>query len=359
MLGQGDAIDHRREVLNHAQYAKAADFREYAVVSAHDRIDRDLLDRCNVAPVEAKQFDQAQAELAGIFRFQRQRCGAALDDRLVEQAMRGGHCHEQRDFLAASRLAKNGDIVRVSSELRRVIAHPCQSLDKIEHPRAGRASETGVPVLQPGETEHAQPVVGADHHHIAVRGKVSARLIITRCRKSPQPATVEPDHDRPLTPVAKGGSPDVQCEAILAFGFTSRARMIGISLRRCRAIFRGAQWLLPGRGRRRRHEPVGAIGRATIGNAFERQSAADAIADHEARPGARRGGIDSTAGGSVQAPGQTSRRNSYDDRVGRAAWHDPRRAAARVGTIGEYKWSVKERGVGAPRRDQRPLTVDC
>src|SRR3546814_1396363 len=70
-------------------------------------------------------------------RVERARDGDLLPahrDRLVEQALGGGHRHQGRDLRAAARLAEDGDITGIAAEGRDVALDPSQRGDQVELP---------------------------------------------------------------------------------------------------------------------------------------------------------------------------------------------------------------------------------
>src|SRR3546814_2358053 len=68
-------------------------------------------------------------------------CSSDLRDRLVEQALGGGHRHQGRDLRAAARLAEDGDITGIAAEGRDVALDPSQRGDQVELPHI--ATEIG------------------------------------------------------------------------------------------------------------------------------------------------------------------------------------------------------------------------
>src|SRR3546814_6198899 len=82
-------------------------------------------------------------------------CSSDLRDRLVEQALGGGHRHQGRDLRAAARLAEDGDITGIAAEGRDVALDPSQRGDQVELPHI---ATVGKARIEPREIEIAERV---------------------------------------------------------------------------------------------------------------------------------------------------------------------------------------------------------
>src|SRR3546814_13921351 len=96
-------------------------------------------------------------------------CSSDLRDRLVEQALGGGHRHQGRDLRAAARLAEDGDITGIAAEGRDVALDPSQRGDQVELPHL---ATVGKARLTPREIEIAEredAVVDGEQDAVAPR----------------------------------------------------------------------------------------------------------------------------------------------------------------------------------------------
>ncbi len=117
--------------------AGARSDRQRAVGSGDELRRRDQLQplRGRFAEVEFAQHGSEGA--AGGLGRGRQFHRAALNNRLVEQAIRGRHAHQSGDLGASARLAEDRHIPRVAPEGGDIVPHPLQRRHQIEHPDVG------------------------------------------------------------------------------------------------------------------------------------------------------------------------------------------------------------------------------
>ena len=141
---------------------------------------------------------------------------AALDDRLVKEAVRGRRLQKGVHLSAAARLAEDRDVVRISAEAGDVVVDPFQGRDHV-----GGAEVAGVLILlsEGGEVEIAdavETVVDGDDDHVAEFRQLHAVVRVEFDRGARRvSAAVEPDHDRLLRAVINVLCPQVQVEAVL------------------------------------------------------------------------------------------------------------------------------------------------
>ncbi len=217
---------------------------------------------------------------------------AALDDRAVEQALRGRHREQRRDLAPAAGLSEYGHAARVAAEARDVRAHPAQRVHDVEHAGVARLREIRPDqIAEIGEAEHVEAMVDRYHDDVAAPGEVGAVGHRRRARARREAAAVAPQHHRPLGAVERR-RPDVEDEAVLAFGRQARARdrqagvggtcSAGIALRRARTVVERVAHAAPALGIGRRHEAVRSGGARSVRNALERLDAVDVGAAHAA-----------------------------------------------------------------------------
>ena len=75
--------------------------------------------------------------------------GAALADRLLEQALRQRRCHQRADRERSRRLAEDRDVVGIAAEGRDVLLHPLQRGDLIQQAVVARGVARRPPSSDP------------------------------------------------------------------------------------------------------------------------------------------------------------------------------------------------------------------
>ncbi len=195
------------------------------------------------------------------------RCGPALGDGALEQALRQRRAHESADADGAGRLAEDGHVARVAAEGADVLLHPVQGRYLVQNAvvAAGVLRGLGREGRVHQEAERAEPVVDADQHH-ARPGQRGAVVGLLGPAALVQAAAVHPDHHRAGGIPRPRGSPDVQPQAILVHRPHVSAQGAW-GLRTGRAEVRRVAHAFPRRGRRRRLPAQRADRRRGVGDA--------------------------------------------------------------------------------------------
>ncbi len=101
--------------------------------------------------------------------------GAALHDRLVEEALGARHCQQGADLSAAAGLTENRDVARVAAEARGVFAHPFQRQHQIKKADIAGPGKSLVADSRKIEVaEDVEPVVDGDDHDIVAPSEIGA-----------------------------------------------------------------------------------------------------------------------------------------------------------------------------------------
>ena len=221
----------------------------------------------------------------------------------MEQALGRRHRQEAAHFGPAARFAEDHDRVRVAAEVGDVVAHPLQGLHDVEHADVAGVSEfRPADVAQVRVTEGIEPVIDADHDHVAALGEVSAAVDSRGGRALREAAAVQPHHHRPLAAVVDAGRIHVQHQAVFAVrhigrnhkdgeGFARRVdrrrhhgrRGLGIALRRQGTKREGIAHTSPLLRAARRHEAIRTFGGCSVGNAEKDVDALGSLAAELAR----------------------------------------------------------------------------
>jgi len=121
----------------------------------------------NAAGAQSEFSNNRGAEPPGRLLIAHAQSRAALDDRFVEQALRGRHPHQGADLAAAARLTEYRDVVRISAEALGVVAHPLEQGDDVEHADVAGPGVALAPDFREVEiAERIQPVVVGDQHDV-------------------------------------------------------------------------------------------------------------------------------------------------------------------------------------------------
>src|SRR2546427_6607674 len=82
-----------------------------------------------------------------------------LGNNSAEQTCGAGHRQQRGDAKGASRLAENGDVIRVAAEGSNVVLHPCEGGNLVEHTKV---SDT---VIQVEETVCSEAIIDCDTYY--------------------------------------------------------------------------------------------------------------------------------------------------------------------------------------------------
>src|SRR5260370_33081815 len=150
--------------------------------------------------------------------------GPAEETRCARHREQGGNAH------AASRLAKDGDVLRITTEGSDILLHPDEGRDLVEQ------AEVGALVTQVEEAVHAETVVDGHADH-SVSGEATAIIIGYGTRPVRKSTAMNPDHDwEPNSPKVRG--PDIEVQAVLAFDDWLREK--GVERRKIRRCCRAS-----------------------------------------------------------------------------------------------------------------------
>ena len=98
---------------------------------------------------------------------------AALDDRAVEQSLRGRHRQQRGHLSSATRLPEDHHRVRIAAELGDVVAHPAQRGDDVHHADvAGRGELLTAGFLERREAEDVEAVIDGDDDHVTAARQI-------------------------------------------------------------------------------------------------------------------------------------------------------------------------------------------
>src|SRR5215467_7887473 len=98
---------------------------------------------------------------------------STLGNSAAEEARGARHREQRSNTHAASRLAKDGDVLRVTAEGGDVLLHPGEGGDLVQQ------AEVGVPVTQVEEAVRAEAIVDG-HADDAIAGEATA-IIVRHC----------------------------------------------------------------------------------------------------------------------------------------------------------------------------------
>src|SRR5258708_12926732 len=134
---------------------------------------------------------------------------STLGDGPVEETRCARHREQRSDAHAASRLAKDGDVLRITTEGSDILLHPDEGRDLVEQ------AEVGALVTQVEEAVHAETVVDGHADH-SVAGEATPIIVGHGTKPVRKSTAMNPDHDRdPNSPAARG--PDIEVQAVLPF----------------------------------------------------------------------------------------------------------------------------------------------
>src|SRR6266851_878071 len=190
---------------------------------------------------------------------------STLGDGPVEETRCARHREQRSDAHAASRLAKDGDVLRITTEGSDILLHPDEGRDLVEQ------AEVGALVTQVEEAVHAETVVDGHADH-SVAGEATAIIIGYGTRPVRKSTAMNPDHDGQPDPAEVRG-PDIEVQAVLAFDDWLREK--GVERRKIRrfwhrrAITERFAHAIPWLGWARRLKTIGAERRGRIGDPFE------------------------------------------------------------------------------------------
>jgi hypothetical protein len=134
---------------------------------------------------------------------------STLGDASPEEASSSRHGYQRGDTHPSSRLAKDGDVGRITAEGGDVLLHPGEGSNLVKEAEVGHASPQGE------EAVGSQAIVDGDADD-PISGE--ARTIIRwPCPRSVEKgAPMNPDHDwQPCLPQVRG--PDVEVQAVRTF----------------------------------------------------------------------------------------------------------------------------------------------
>ncbi len=159
--------------------------------------------------------------------------GAALGDGALEQTLRQGRGLKDGDRCRAGRLAEDGDAVRIAAEGRDILLHPLQRRDLVEDALVAVDLALGGQFGMREEAEDAQTIVQR-HHDDAVTRHVHAVIERLLGRTAVIAAAMDPYHDRKRLALGLRRRPDVEVEAVFAFGEGDPGRRLPAGLRESR-----------------------------------------------------------------------------------------------------------------------------
>src|SRR5260370_7327974 len=134
---------------------------------------------------------------------------STLGDGPVEETRCARHREQRSDAHAASRLAKDGDVLRITTEGSDILLHPDEGRDLVEQ------AEVGALVTQVEEAVHAETVVDGHADH-SVSGEATAIIIGHGTRPVRKSTAMNPDHDwEPNSPDVR--APDIKIHPALTF----------------------------------------------------------------------------------------------------------------------------------------------
>jgi hypothetical protein len=207
--------------------------------------------------------------------------GAALHDRLVEEALRRRHRGKRADLGPAAGLTHDRHVARVAAEVRDVVADPFEGEHDVEHPDvAGCRELLPAHAREVAVAERAQAMVDRAEDGIAEAGEVLAAVtVVLDAVAVGEAAAVDPEQHRPLLAVLDRGREDVELQAVFADVvvvpvIAEGGVRVGVAavhvLGRGVAPPDGRTHVRPDLGLLRRHEPVGSRGVGAVGNPHSR-----------------------------------------------------------------------------------------
>src|SRR5260370_10949788 len=134
---------------------------------------------------------------------------STLGDGPAEETSCARHREEGGNTHAASRLAKDGDVLRITAEGSDILLHPDEGRDLVEQ------AEVGALVTQVEEAVRAEAVVDG-HADDSVAGEATAIIIGYGTRPVRKSTAMNPDHDGQPDPAEVRG-PDIEVQAVLTF----------------------------------------------------------------------------------------------------------------------------------------------
>ena len=155
--------------------------------------------------------EQAELAIVGLGK------GTAFHDGALEQAHIGRAGHLGADAHAASGLATDGDVLRITAKGRDIALHPAGGALLVKETEVGagfRSLGSDLRVAQ--ETKGVQPVAHGDHHDAAAGQTLAVKLHFGGVAHLQTTAEVPYIHRHVLAAI--GGSPHVQVQAVLAHG---------------------------------------------------------------------------------------------------------------------------------------------
>ena len=92
----------------------------------------------------------------------------------MEQAFRGGHCHQHGNLACASALAEYGYIAGIAAETTYIVSHPFEARDNVKHARLPGRSVVRAPLLaELKKAKYTQPVVYRNDHNVSFAGEIA------------------------------------------------------------------------------------------------------------------------------------------------------------------------------------------
>ena len=246
-------------------HTTAAGRRAAAAHRRQQLLDRHLLRLCRLSRLQAERRHHTIGRLlCVVFRHLLQR-RPALDDRLVEEALRRRHRQQRAHLAAAAGLAEDRHVARVAAKARDVVAHPLQRRDDVQHAHVAGIRELRARRAQIQMPDDVQAMV--DAHDDDIAGPRQVRAVVAERRPGPVgvAAPMNPHHHGALASVVHAVGEDVQHEAILALRrAAAQSPTDGAGrrrhLRRRMAVLKGVPDSGPRLRLPRRHEPIRARG---------------------------------------------------------------------------------------------------
>ena len=193
LLEQHFAVRGGAEAPHHRRTRRAgADAGGHRPLPGRDELPvGDVLELLHLVRAEAELLHHCPAELLGHSLGVDVEDGAAHYYRLVEEAFCRRHTHQCPDLAAASGLAEDGDVGRVSAECLDIVTDPFEGLHYVQHP-----DHSGMLVFLPEggevqESEDVEPVVQA-HDDDILLGEAHSGVAGGRARV--EASAVYPQH---------------------------------------------------------------------------------------------------------------------------------------------------------------------
>ena len=164
--------------------------------------------------VDVERFHQCLRVFGGIVPRDGADLRPAHGDGAMKQAFGRRHAEQRADLAAAAGLAEDRDVRGIAAEIRRVIAHPFQSQDDIEH--AGVAGLRELLATEIGEVqiaEYVEAMVDGDDHDVVLKREIAAVIEhVAAAGAGRESAAVQPDHYGTLAIVLNASGEDVDAE---------------------------------------------------------------------------------------------------------------------------------------------------